>query len=250
MTNKPLGARSAIVFGGASGIGRAAVLELARQGASVGAFDVDTEKLATLRRELDQAGARFVADSADVTRRGDVDGAVDAVAGEFGQVDIVVNCAGIADYVPFWEVDDERWDRVIAINLKGAYYGMQAALRHMMPRRSGRIINISSVGGVTGTPLHTHYSASKAGMIGLTKAVAKEVAEYGITVNAVAPGLIDTPLSQEKSPLEWKDWVVERTPMKRLGRVEEISGVIAFLASDPASYITGQVISPNGGYVI
>jgi len=134
--------------------------------------------------------------------------------------------------------------------LKGVYNGMAAVMDHMRSRRSGRIINVSSVGGIIGTPLHSHYSAAKAGIIGLSKAAAKELAADHITVNVVAPGLIDTPLTEQNSPGPWKEMVIGRTPMGRTGKPDEIASAVLFLSSDAASFVTGQVISPNGGYVI
>jgi NAD(P)-dependent dehydrogenase (short-subunit alcohol dehydrogenase family) len=169
---------------------------------------------------------------------------------EFKRIDILVSNAGIEDYRPFTEITEEAWDHVLTINLKGAFNCTKALIGEMIAQHSGGIIYISSVAGTTGTPYHVHYSASKAGLIGLTKGLAKEVAQYGIRVNAVAPALIETPVG--KRALDFfrrvmPSLVFTNPPLGVIGQPEDIAAACTYLASDEARYVTGQVISPNGG---
>lgn len=242
--------RKAVVVGGASGIGEASVFALAGEGADVVILDIDAEAAARVAEVTASRGRQGGYVAVDVREHAAMRAAIDAAGAQLGRIDILVNSAGIPEYKHFWEIDEAMWDRMMAVNLKGVFNAMKAAVDSMRAQSFGRIINISSVGGIIGTPLHSHYSAAKAGVIGLTKAVAKEVAPWNITVNAVAPGLVDTPLTKTHSPGPWKQMVIERTPMGRSGKPEEIAPAVVFLASDEASFFTGQVISPNGGYVI
>lgn len=242
--------RKAVVVGGASGIGEASVLALADEGADVVILDINAEAAARVAEAAVSRGRQGDYVAVDVREHEGMRAAIDVAGAQLGRIDILVNSAGIPEYKHFWEIDEAMWDRMMAVNLKGVFNAMKAVVDAMRAQSFGRIINVSSVGGIIGTPLHSHYSAAKAGIIGLTKAVAKEVAPWNITVNAIAPGLVDTPLTMTHSPGPWKQMVIERTPMGRSGKPEEIAPAVVFLASDEASFLTGQVISPNGGYVI
>lgn len=242
--------KNSIVTGAGSGIGRAIALEMARQGANVACADLNLNSAETVAQEVIDEGRRALVIEVDVASFPAVAAAVRKIYDEFRQIDILVNNAGFGQYLAFWEITEEFWDRMIAVHLKGNFNCTRAVIEGMIAQKSGRIINISSVAGLTGTPTHSHYSAAKAGIIGFTKALAKEVAPFGITVNAVAPGMVDTPLIRKEMPEELKQAVLERMPVGRMGTPEEIAYAVAFLAADAASFITGQVVSPNGGYVI
>lgn len=242
--------KNTVVTGAGSGIGRAIALELAGEGAAVAIMDINLEAAEAVAQAVREKGQRVLALKVDVADFSEVTAAISRIYKEFQRIDILVNDAGFGQYLPFWQLTEGMWDRMIAVHLKGTFNCTRAVIEGMIAQKSGRIINISSVGGVTGTPTHCHYSAAKAGIIGLTKALAKEVAPLGITVNAVAPGLIDTPLVQKDLTEELKRIVLQRTLVGRIGTPEDIAYTVAFLAADEASFITGQVISPNGGYVI
>jgi len=243
-----LSGRNAMVTGGASGIGRAICLRLAREGTDVAVLDLDQ---AGGRQVADEVGAlhrRAVAVEADVASAASVAAAVERVHSALGPVHILVNDAGIAGLVPLQDMSEEQWDRMIAVHLKGAFNCTRTILGDMLATGWGRIVNVSSVAGLSGAPELVHYSAAKAGLIGFTKALAAEVGPRGITVNAIAPGLIDTPLLQRSG---WPDSltraVIAQNPIKRIGTPEDIAAACAYLVSEEASYVTGQVLSPNGG---
>ena len=239
------------VTGGGAGIGEAVALECAQRGAHVAILDIDSGKVESVASRVRELGARAMGVSVDVADYSAVQREFGQIADDFGGIDVLVNNAGIADYRLFAELNEQAWDRMISVNLKGAFNCTNAVIRGMMDRSYGRIVNVASVAGVTGTPRHSHYSAAKGGMIGLTKALAKEVGPSGITVNVVAPGLVETAITQGPGfPSELTEYVLERTPVKRIGSVEDIAYAVAFLASDRAGFVTGQVLSPNGGYVI
>jgi 2-hydroxycyclohexanecarboxyl-CoA dehydrogenase len=243
-----LDGRVAVVTGAGGGIGAAVAKALAAEGAAVAVIDLHEE------------GARAVADglpgqsrsfAADVSDRASVDEAIGAVLAEWGRVDVLVNNAGHARYLPFREVTEEIWDRMIAVHLKGTFNCTKAVVEAMVAQGYGRIINMSSVAALTGSPLHTHYSAAKGGMVAFTKALAKELGPEGITVNSVAPGFVRTAITGAPDfPAEFEERFVETTPLRRVGEPEEIAAAVTFLASSKAGFITGQVLSPNGGYVI
>jgi len=243
-----LSGRNAMVTGGASGIGRAICLRLAREGTDVAVLDLDQ---AGGRQVADEVGAlhrRAVAVEADVASAASVAAAVERVHAALGPVHILVNDAGIAGVVPLQDMSEEQWDRMIAVHLKGAFNCTRTILGDMLATGWGRIVNVSSVAGLSGAPELVHYSAAKAGLIGFTKALAAEVGPRGITVNAIAPGLIDTPLLQRSG---WPDSltraIIAQNPIKRIGTPEDIAAACAYLVSEEASYVTGQVLSPNGG---
>lgn len=238
----------ALVTGAGSGIGRSCALWLAEEGADVVITDLNLPAAERVAQEVRGKGRRALVVRADVADSDQVADLVQQATKEFGRVEILINNAGHAQPKPFTELTEADWDRMIAVHLKGTFNCTQAVIKGMISRRWGRIISIASTAGLTGTPNHIHYSAAKAGIIGFTKALAKDMAPLGITLNAVAPGIIETPILSGV-PEELKQLYISRTPVGRMGRPEDIAAVVAFLATEDASFITGQVISPNGGYL-
>ena len=240
--------RNAVVTGGASGIGRAICLRLAHDGADVGVLDLDRAGAGRVADEVAALGRKAAAVEADVASATSVKAAVEQIHAALGPVQILVNDAGIAGLVPLHEMSEEQWDRMIAVHLKGAFNCTRALLPDMLAAGWGRIVNISSVAGLRGAPQLVHYSAAKAGLLGFTKALSGEVGPAGITVNAIAPGLIDTPLLRRSG---WPDQLTQvalaQNPIKRIGTPEDIAAACSYLASEEASFVTGQVLSPNGG---
>jgi 3-oxoacyl-[acyl-carrier protein] reductase len=237
--------RVALVTGASRGIGRAIALRLAAQGAAVVAGARGTNAQSVVD-EIIAAGGRAMAVALDITDSASVEAAVAATLAAHQRVDILVNNAGITKDQLMLRMKRDDWDVVINTNLSGSYTCVQAVLKTMVKQRAGRIINISSVVGQAGNAGQVNYAASKAGLIGLTKALALEVASRGITVNAVAPGLIDTDMTKGISEGAHEEWAA-RIPLKRLGTPDDIAAAVTFLASDEASYITGQVLAVNGG---
>jgi len=239
-----LNGRNAVVTGGGRGIGRAIALVLAAQGATVAVWDLNGTDAHATADAIGEAGGKAIAivgDAADATA---VRAGADRTHAELGPVTVLVNNAGITNYVPFPDLTEETWDRMIRINLKGPFLVTRAFVPDMLTAGHGRIVNISSSSAQTGGPAVSHYAASKGGVIGLTKALATEFADTGITVNNVAPSLIDTPLLREGFD---PDVLGATMPMKRAGRPDEIAYAVAYLASDEAAYVTGQTLSVNGG---
>ena len=236
----------AVVTGGSRGIGRAVATVLAREGAVITLCARDRVLLEKVAAELESSGAQALAVQADVTRASEVEQMIGACVERFGQVDILVNNAGITRDNLLLRMKDEEWDAVLSTNLKGVFHCTRAVLRPMIKQRSGRIINLTSVVAVMGNPGQANYVAAKAGIIGLTKATAREVASRGITVNAVAPGFIETDMTHALGP-ELQEQMRSQIPLGRFGRPEDVAELVAFLASDRAAYITGQVIHLNGG---
>jgi 3-oxoacyl-[acyl-carrier protein] reductase len=242
--------RVAIITGSGRGIGRAIALELARQGAAVVINDVgDAAPAQQVCQEIQSKGGRSQVILADVSKAAEGSSLVDSTLSAFGRVDILVNNAGITRDQLILRMNEEDWDRVLSINLKGAFLCIKAALRPMLKQRWGRIVNISSVTGIIGNPGQANYSAAKAGLIGLTKTVAREVASRGVTVNAVAPGAIDTVMLQNVSQ-ELRQEMIKQIPVGRLGTPEDVSYMVVFLASEATSYVTGQVFHVDGGMVM
>jgi len=242
-----LDARVALVTGAARGIGLATAERLAREGAIVVAADLDVATVTRAAERLQAAGLRVSAARCDVGDRASVETCVRDAESAHGRIDILVNNAGIAGPTgPLEQVSDRDWDEVMRVDLRSVFLGCQAVLPGMKARGYGRIVNVASIAGKEGNPNAVPYSTAKAGVIGLTKALAKEVAPLGIYVNAVAPAVIDTPILQQV-PQTHIDYMVQRIPLGRMGRPEEVAALIAWLASDEASFTTGQCVDISGG---
>lgn len=248
MSEERFEGRSAIITGGTRGIGKAIVLELARRGASVAFnYSKSVDEAEALKSEIEKLGVKAFAAQCDVANTESAAEFVGAVKDAFGTVDYLVNNAGITRDQLILRMKEEDWDAVLDTNLKGAWNFSKAVLRPMMKNENGgSILNISSISGVVGMLGQSNYSASKAGMIGLTKSLAKEVASRKITVNALAPGMIETEMTSEMNA-DFREKIVAAIPLGRLGSVQEIADIACFLLSDSARYITGQVIQADGG---
>jgi 3-oxoacyl-[acyl-carrier protein] reductase len=237
----------AIVTGGARGIGRAIVSELVTDGAHVAVFDRSfPDDFPAYVESLSGAGRTIRAVEVDVTNTAATEAACTAVADEFGRIDILVNNAGITRDRLLPRMTEEEWDTVLSVNLKGAFNTMRVVARTMIRQRRGKIITISSVVGLIGNVGQANYAASKAGLFGLTKSVAKELASRGINVNCVAPGFVETEMTATLQN-DQRVALLNQIPFKRTSRPEEIAGIVAFLASEKAAYITGQIIAVDGG---
>ena len=243
-------AKNALVTGASKGIGRGIALRLAEMGANVAVnYNSSADAAAEVEAEVKHAGVDSFTVQADVSDLEQVKAMMDRVQKEWGHVDILVNNAGIIDDGLLVRMSDDSWERVIDTNLNGTFYCTRAALRTMLRRRWGRIINIGSVVGLRGNPGQTNYTASKAGIIGFTKALAKEVATRNITVNTVTPGYLETETTAVLTD-EQKAYWLSVIPQGHFGEVDDIAHLVAFLASDKAKYITGQAISVDGGMAV
>jgi 3-oxoacyl-[acyl-carrier protein] reductase len=241
-----LDGKVAMVTGSTRGIGRAIAQALAEAGARVAVLGRDQAKAAETAAAIGHGAVGF---ACDVTQEASVDAAVEAIGKALGPIDVLVNNAGVTRDNVFLRLADADWDTVIEANLKGAFRTIRAASRGMMKKRWGRIINISSVVGLIGNKGQANYAATKAGLLGLTKTIARELASRGITVNAVAPGFIDTDMTAALTP-EQREALAKQVPMERLGRPEDVASAVLFLASDASAYITGQVLVVDGGMVM
>jgi len=243
---KPLAGRTAVVTGGTRGIGLAIARALAEDGASVVVSGRDAGRLESAVKELETLGASALGVAADQSKREDCDRLVDAAKERFGRIDVLVNNAGITRDQLLVRMKDDDWDQVLDTNLRGVFLMTRAVAKSMMRQKSGRIINIASTAGAMGNPGQVNYSAAKAGVIGFTKAAARELAHWNILVNAVAPGLIETDMAAA-IPAEAREALLQQVPLKRVGAAREVAEMVRFLAGDGAAYVTGQTIHVNGG---
>jgi len=237
----------AIVTGAGQGIGQAIAFKLADSGASVVVSDVNEQTALHTARQIEAKSSRAKGVKTDVGDNQEVLQLVETAVAEFGRIDILVNNAGIARSGTLLRLSEEAWDDVLNVNLKGVFRTTQAAARYMIDAEYGRIVNISSIYGRTGTIGDSNYAASKAGIIGFTKSAAAELARHNITVNAILPGTIDTPLLRG-IPQKYLQPMIEEIPLRRVGTPEDVANLAAFLASDEASYITGAAIEVTGGW--
>ena len=241
-----LNGKIALVTGAAQGIGRDIALGLAADGADVAICDMNLEAAQKTAADIEAKGRKSLAVKANVAASTDVTAMIDQVVEKFGRIDILVNNAGITRDGLILRMKDEDWDLVLSINLKGAFLCTKAALKHMTKQRAGTIINIASIVGAMGNAGQANYVASKAGLIGLTKTIAREYANRNVTANAVAPGFIDTAMTQALTDQVRAD-LAKQIPLGRLGSSEDVANAVRFLASTSAAYITGQVVHVNGG---
>ncbi len=242
--------KTVLITGASKGIGAATAILFAEKGYDVILnYNSSAESAILLEHSLKDNGYSALAYPADVSKVSDVSRMVNDVISKYGKIDVLINNAGIAQQKLFTDITDSDWDRMVSVNLTGTFNCCRAVVPHMVRQKSGCIINTSSVWGITGASCEVHYSAVKAGIIGLTKALAKELGPSGIRVNCVAPGVIGTRMN---SGLSVEDLAVlaDETPLGRIGKTQEVAATSLFLASNDAEFITGQVISPNGGFVI
>lgn len=236
----------ALVTGAAQGIGKAVALLLARHGADIVVSDINLEKAEETAKEIESIGQKAMAIKVNVASLNDVERMVEAVLKKFGKIDILVNNAGITRDKLILRMTEEDWDIVLNVNLKGTFNCTKAVVRHMAKQRSGKIVSIASVVGEMGNAGQVNYAASKAGVIGLTKTIAREFAHRGINVNAIAPGYIETPMTEVLSD-KVKEELKRLIPMERLGKPDDVAEAVLFLVSEESNYITGQVLNVNGG---
>jgi NAD(P)-dependent dehydrogenase (short-subunit alcohol dehydrogenase family) len=246
--------RTALITGGGSGMGKATSVRLAREGTAVGVLDINRETAEAVARAIRDAGGRAIALCADIADRRQVEAAVSELRGAFGAIGILINNAAVENFCAFAEIRDENWDKLIDTNLKGAFIVTQAVLPDMLAMRWGRIVNVSALGAQSGAPNMAHYTASKGGLIALTRSLAIELGPKGITVNSVSPGFIDTPMSRRAIdgglfPVPYEQ-IIATYPIPRLGQPDDIACACAFFASEETGYITAQVLGVNGGAAV
>lgn len=238
--------RVTVVTGATRGIGEAIAIAAAENGSDVALWGRNEDLLQKTKQRLSDQGKKAVAYRVDVTKQTEVDEAMKKVLQDFSRIDFLVNNAGITKDNLLITMKPEEWDQVLQTNLYGVFYCSKAALRPMMKQRYGKIVNISSIAGITGNPGQTNYSASKAGMIGFTKSLAKEMGKRNICINAIAPGMIETEMTHTL-PEELKKQYLQSIPLGRFGKVEEVAALVLFLLSSASDYITGQVFAIDGG---
>jgi len=240
--------KASIVTGGAKGIGKAIALRLAEEGSNIAICDVNEEALQAAKKEIESTGREVLTDKVDVTNPQDVQKFTQKVLDKFGKIDILINNAAITRDGLLVRMNDADWDAVLNVNLKGTFNCAKQVAKTMMKQRAGRIVNIASIIGIVGNAGQANYAASKGGVIALTKSIAKELAARNVTVNAIAPGFIQTDMT-DKLPEDVKNNITKQIPLNKLGTVRDVANVALFLVSDAASYITGQVVQVDGGMV-
>jgi len=240
--------KAAIVTGGAQGIGESICIRLAGEGARVAIFDIDIESARDTVRAIEKAGGEALALEVDVSSSVGVDAAINDVIERFGTVDILVNNAGMSRSAEIDGMEEELWQRTQDINLKGVFLCCRAVIPHMKERRCGKIVNISSILGISGSPAMAHYGAAKAGVIGFTSSLAIELGPYNINVNAVGPAVIQTRMLEQETTPSFRERLEKKIPLRRIGDPRDIANAVLFLASDEASYITGQCLFVCGGF--
>ncbi len=237
----------AIVTGGGSGIGEGTCIRLAEEGAKIAVYDIDLNGAQNTAEEIKKAGGSAIALKVNVANASEVENAFKETISAFGQVDILVNNAGVSQMSSVAKMTEEIWDKVQDVNLKGVFLCCRAVIPHMKERRYGKIINISSVLGESGSFQYAHYSATKAGVIGFTKSLAVELGHRNIQVNAIGPGIIQTPMFEDDVPENIRDQLASKVPLQRLGIPQDMANAILFFASDESAYITGQSLFVCGG---
>jgi len=246
-----LDGKAAVITGAGQGLGRGYALEFAKQGADIVVNDVNIDSANSVVKEVEEIGRKAIAVKAAVNSKEEAQNLIDTAIETFGKVDILVNNAGITRTAMLHKMTQQEWDQVISVNLTGVFNCLQAVASHMIERKYGKIVNVTSVAGIRGTMGQINYGAAKAGVIGITKSAARELARYGINVNAVAPGVIETAMTEViRSTPKFKDKFMSEIPLGRFGQPEDVAKVAAFLASDDANYVTGQVISVDGGIIM
>jgi len=239
--------KKAIVTGAGQGIGRSIAIKFAQEGADIAIVEMNPATGIDTQREIEKLGGMALSLTVDVANPNQVQDMVRQVLSAWGKIDILVNNAGFDRGATLSKVKEEDWDAVLGVHLKGTLNCIQAVADHMIEKRYGKIVNMSSIWGKSGGVSEISYSSAKAGLIGLTKSVARELAKYQINVNVVLPGLILTPMIA-KMPEKYQNMIIENTPLRRSGRPEEVANVVAFLASDEASYMTGATVEVSGGW--
>jgi 3-oxoacyl-[acyl-carrier protein] reductase len=239
----------ALVTGSGRGIGKAIAIMLAKEGADIIVNDMDPDSAARTAEEILSIGRKSLVSVANVVVRTEVESMFEAIKEKFGRLDILVNNAGITRDSLFLKMTEEDWDQVLAVNLKGVFNCTQFAVKMMSEQKGGKIVNLSSASGQMGNIGQANYAASKAGVIGVTKTLAKELARFNINVNSVSPGFINTPMT-EKVPDKVRDMIINNIPLRRPGEPEDVAKAVKFLVTDDSDYITGQTIACNGGLYI
>lgn len=244
-------ARTALVTGGGSGMGKATALRLAREGKAVGVLDIDEAAASVVAAEIVALGGRALALAVDVSDRPWIEVAAAKLRDAFGPITILINNAAVENFCPFAEIAEDNWDRLMAVNLKGSYILVQVVLPDMVAQGWGRIVNLSAIGAQIGAPNMVHYTATKGGVIAMTRSLAVELGPKGITVNSVSPGFIDTPMARraidgDMFPVPYEQ-ILATYPIPRLGTAEEIAAACCFFTAEDAGYVTGQLLGVNGG---
>ena len=240
--------RVAIVTGGGSGIGQGISLRLAEESARVAIWDVNLDGARDTAQQIEKAGSKALALKVDVSSTAEVEAAVKEVLSRFGRIDILVNNAGISRPSKVANMTDEVWDKTLDVNLKGVFLCSRAVISHMKGRKYGKIINIASILAARGGLYYAHYGATKAGVVAFTQSLAIELGPHNININAIGPGIVDTPMAAGDVELEYRQRLVKRIPLRRIGMPRDIANAAVFLASDEASYITGQCLYVCGGW--